>query len=159
MKNIFIFSLLTLLLMGCSSSESVQVIEHIEVFTMDYLGDTPNSEGLMEIEGYRKVNSILRYETSSRSGKTTKLYEVADYYNNDGTYINSSIKYDVFRDSTNYSDTKEEMEFEPVTTLAADQPPESPGPGKELSEDEKNLIKEHVFKLYRYVRVVCPLIV
>lgn len=147
MKNLFIISLITSFLMGCSTSENVQVVEHVEVFTMDYFGDTPNSDGFMDIEGFRKVNSILRYETSSRSGTTTRLYEVADYYNTDGVYIKSSIKSDVVRNSTNLSDTKEKMKFEPLTILTTDQPPESSEPPKELSEDEKKLVKEHVLKL------------
>ncbi|RKD25611.1 hypothetical protein BEP19_01320 [Ammoniphilus oxalaticus] len=147
MINIFIVSLITLFLAGCSSSESVEVVEHVEVFTMDYLGDTPNSDGFFEPKGYRKVNSVLRYETSSRSGMTTKLYEVADYYNNDGVYINSSVKYEMFRGSSNFEDSKEKMEFDPLTILAEDRPPESPEPSKELSEDEKKLVKEHVLKL------------
>lgn len=147
---IVIFNILIHPNLANTTNKSTNTIETVESFVIEVLSNTSNSEGIYELTGFKKVNSITEI-TENENKIYTKIIVVEDYYDIEGNYIETIVKMDEFEND--YKTGKalhnfQEKKFnQPMTIKTGSHQNFLNGRFSiELSEAEKKQVKNNVLK-------------
>ncbi|WP_430787240.1 hypothetical protein VBD025_15935 [Virgibacillus flavescens] len=130
--NYLVVVLIIVLLVGCSNEE--ERTEKIEAY---------KAETISQEDGdYKLVNSQIIMVGKDENLKV-EARVIEDLYDKDGKYIKTRLLH-----STTKNGDEEVYVDEPMTILLSDQHGESKQMAKELTEQEKKDIKEHILELF-----------
>lgn len=141
--KICLFMFTFLLISACSQAEKY---ETIEVYALETLQDIQNDQGLYVKTGYKIVNAITTVEESKTHLKSD-MKSIEDYYDQNGMYIQTEIIHTYANKSklllTEEGNTQKAKLQEPSTILIS---PNHANNFKlnDMSQEEKNQVKEHV---------------
>lgn len=131
----------TFLISACSQ---VEEFEHIEVFAIERLEE--NKEGLFEVIGYKKVNSITTIVEGKNQIKTD-IQAIEDFYDIDGNYLKTEIIQSSFHKSNvtlaeDGENRKKELK-KPITIFIPDENLEH-FQLDNMTKEQKEEVKDHV---------------
>lgn len=122
-----------------------QNVKKVESFEVEYLSDIPNEEGLYELLGYKKVNSIWEV-TKTTDAVETVLTSVEDYYDLEGKFIESKVVIGEYENDYNTGEANVKIrnkEFKSPQTIKVNK--------KTVNSEDRTLINEDKVKVENHI--------
>ncbi|MFX3632852.1 MAG: hypothetical protein ACE3L7_05350 [Candidatus Pristimantibacillus sp.] len=145
-SKLFVIMMVICVLVGCASKEKH---ETVEVYSVESLSDSTDSEGMYTPIGHKLVNAITIIE-ESKNGKKWELFVVEDHYDLDGDFMESSIEYGQgskdFVTEHMTSDGDKMNSDKPLTILTTELI-DKDFKARDLSDLEKEQVKKHILNL------------
>lgn len=144
--KLFVIMIVISLLIGCTSKEKH---ETVEVYSIETMSDSPNSDGMYSVIGHERVNAITII-TESKNGLKSEVFIIKDYYDLGGDFMNSSIEYGQgskdFVTEHMTSDGDKMQRDKPLTILTSELRDKSFSK-IDLSDLEREQVRKHILDL------------